>query len=184
MLETLVFNGLDERQTREALPRTLSAMTRQLAARSYRFRGEGAVLPGVRELLDHLGSTDVIQSVLTGSLRANALLKLETFGLQTHLDLEVAAFGDDAFSRPELVDVARVRARSKYGGDFGGAQTLLIGDSLHDVDAARSTGAGVIAVATGIVSMDELSARGAQLVLADLTDPGAASAILAEAYRP
>ena len=48
--------------------------------------------------------------------------------------------------------------------------TVLIGDTVLDVEAGLVGGARVIAVATGVSSIDELRHSGADAVLPDLTD--------------
>jgi phosphoglycolate phosphatase len=163
MLETLVGNGLPEPRARERLPEALRLFTAELKSRAPRFASEGKVLPGVRDVLAALAKDP-------GSLRANAIEKLSRFGLHLDLDLEAGAFGDDAFTRPELVGIAQERAHRRYGVDFSGAVTTLVGDSPHDVDAAVRTGARLIAVTTGLATADELRAAGASIVLPDLSD--------------
>lgn len=171
MLDTLVLNGLDESTARMRLPGALDALVRALQERARRFTTEGKVLPGVRTVLPRLAADPAFaQSVLTGSLRANAIVKLRHFGLHLHLELDVGAYGDDAFDRPSLVEIARARARERYGANFAGAATILVGDSLHDIDAGRRTGARVIGVATGIVSARDLREAGADVVFDDLAD--------------
>jgi len=114
----------------------------------------------------------VRQSLLTGNVRALAEVKLAPLGLTEHLDLEIGAYGDESAVRSELVHLARSRAAAAYGGDFGGAATVLIGDTPLDVAAALATGARAVGVATGRFSMAELASSGAHAVLADLTDTG------------
>jgi phosphoglycolate phosphatase len=116
--------------------------------------------------------------VLTGNLRAIAVLKLTAVGLTgpglaAWLDLRVGAFGDDGYERTELPDVAFGRAEKHLGRRYSGADTVIIGDTLRDVATARAAGARAIAVATGTVSAADLAAAGADVVLADLTDTAA-----------
>src|SRR4029450_11048669 len=81
-------------------------------------RERGRALPGARETLEVLSRTEgVVQSLLTGNLRPNALLKLASFGLDGYLDFESGGFGSDHPHRPHLVGVARAKA----GGPAGAA---------------------------------------------------------------
>jgi phosphoglycolate phosphatase-like HAD superfamily hydrolase len=122
----------------------------------------------------------VVQSLLTGNLQPNALLKLASFELDSYLDFEVGGFGSDHHHRPSLVEVARTKAERKYGTGFPGTDTVLVGDTPLDVAAGRAGGARVVAVATGPYRADELRATGADAVLADLRDTAATlAAILA-----
>ncbi len=58
------------------------------------------------------------------------------------------------------------------------ARTAMIGDSLHDLDAARAAGMKAVAVLTGVATHDELAAH-ADVVLADIAGLGAWIDILA-----
>ena len=143
------------------------------------------VLPGAAEAvaalaaLAALGGREVVQSVLTGNIRPLAEVKLGPLGLTEHLDLEVGAYGDAHEVRSELVHLARDRTERAYGGDFGGAATVLVGDTPLDVGAALATGARAIGVATGQFTEAELAASGAHVVLPDLADTaGVLAAIL------
>jgi len=113
----------------------------------------------------------VVQSVLTGNLRRLGIVKLTGAGLASAVDLEVAAFGDDHLVRAELVDVARALAAAKFGADFSGRATVVVGDTPLDVEAALLSGAASVAVATGQFTAADLEAAGAHVVLPDLTDP-------------
>src|SRR5262249_15895295 len=92
----------------------------------------------------------VVQSVLTGNVRPMAEMKLGALGLDGHLDLEAGAYGESHEIRSELVHLARGNAARRYGTDFAGTATVLVGDTPLDVAAARATGARVVAVATGV----------------------------------
>jgi phosphoglycolate phosphatase-like HAD superfamily hydrolase len=110
----------------------------------------------------------VIQSVLTGNTRPAAEIKLGTFGLDRYLDLDVGAYGTDD-DRANLVKIARQRAEEAQGVRFDPTSTVLIGDTLNDVAAARNGGARIIAVATGSDSAEDLASAGADTVFEDLT---------------
>ncbi len=169
-VEVLTAAGLD---AAAELPR----FHRQLAARAPELwsmvREHGVVLPGVRDALAavaaHRPGGPVVQSLLTGNIPALASVKLGALGLTDHLDLEVGAYGDVSEIRADLVSVARRNAAARYGADFGGRATVLVGDTPHDVQAALITGARAVAVATGRFSAQQLADAGADVVLADLT---------------
>src|SRR5262249_56172883 len=103
----------------------------------------------------------VVQSVLTGNVRPMAEMKLGALGLDGHLDLEAGAYGESHEIRSELVHLARGNAARRYGTDFAGTATVLVGDTPLDVAAARATGARAVAVATGGTSADKIAAAGA-----------------------
>ncbi len=126
----------------------------------------------------------VVQSVLTGNVRPMAEMKLGALGLDSHLDLDAGAYGESHEIRAELVHLARGNAARRYGADFSGPATVLVGDTPLDVAAALETGARVVAVATGGTTAARLAESGAHAVLPDLTDtPAVLAAILADPDR-
>ena len=157
------------------LPAFSEALVTALAAKAAVIRERGRALPGAREALAALGRVDgVVQSLLTGNVQPNALLKLASFELDGYLDFDVGGFGSDHHHRPSLVDVARAKARRKYETAFDGTATVLVGDTPLDVAAGRAGGARTVAVATGPYRVERLRATGADAVLADLRDTEAA----------
>ncbi|MYV52660.1 haloacid dehalogenase-like hydrolase [Streptomyces sp. SID3212] len=135
-------------------------------------RRRGTALPGVREILKAASAQDSwVSSVLTGNIAANARVKVSAFGLDSLLDLSVGAYGADALQRPDLVAVARERVQ-RLRGVREGTPVVLVGDTPRDVEAALATGSGIIAVASGIHTPEELATAGASEVLPDLSDTG------------
>lgn len=148
----------------EALPETLSSLAAQL-------RERGRALPGARNALAALSAEPaVVQTVLTGNVAANARLKLETFGLHAYLDLDIGAFGSDAEVRAALVGIAQQRAELKYGCPFPPEATVVIGDTVRDIEAGLSNGALTVGVASGKTTVAELCSAGAHAVLESLVD--------------
>jgi phosphoglycolate phosphatase-like HAD superfamily hydrolase len=147
-----------------------AALARAGQERLADLRRRGTALPGVREALKAASVQERwVSSVLTGNIAANAQVKLSAFGLDHLLDLAAGAYGADAEQRPDLVGIARERARLLRGA-ADDTPVVLVGDTPRDVEAALVTGSGVIAVASGIHSTDELTAAGASIVLPDLAD--------------
>ncbi|HLH58519.1 MAG TPA: haloacid dehalogenase-like hydrolase [Streptosporangiaceae bacterium] len=175
--EALALNGVDvsDRGLSEKLLAPFgSELATALAARRDRLRRDGHALPGAAEALTAAGKLDgVIQTVLTGTSKPNALLKLRTFGLEQFFDFAVGGYGSEPYPKGALVRVARLRAAEKYHVTLGEHACVYIADSVRDVEAARMGGAASAAVASGRSTAAELRAAGADAVLADLTDPGA-----------
>jgi phosphoglycolate phosphatase-like HAD superfamily hydrolase len=170
-LEFLALHRIDGRAH---LPAFSDALAAALAAREGEIRRYGRALPGAEAALAGLrGVPGVVQSLLTGNIEPNAAVKLAAFGLDVYLDFAVGGFGSDDPHRPNLVAVARRKAKAKYGVAFGPATTVLVGDTPLDVAAGRQGGARVVAVATGRFGPDELRAAGADAVLPDLGDTAA-----------
>lgn len=131
----------------------------------------GHALPGAREVLVRMaGMADVISSVLTGNIPSNARVKLGAFGLDQFVDFEVGAFGNEHRVRAQLVPIAQAKAQQARGFDPATMPTILIGDTVRDVNAGLGGGARVIAVATGVDSLDVLEGSGADAVLPSMAD--------------
>jgi phosphoglycolate phosphatase-like HAD superfamily hydrolase len=153
------------------LPGVLAAA---LGAKLPQLHERGRALPGAEAALRALEATPgIVQSVLTGNVRANAMAKLAAFGLDRYVDFDAGGYGSDDADRPKLVAIARKRATAKYGARFDPASTVVIGDTPRDVQAGRQGGAYVVAVASGIDHADDLRAEGADVVLPDLRDTAA-----------
>jgi phosphoglycolate phosphatase-like HAD superfamily hydrolase len=130
----------------------------------------GRVLPGIASLLDQLGARcDVAVGLLTGNIRDGARLKLGHFDLFRHFGF--GGFGDLHLDRD---DVAREALRAMHAHCQGPARVeeiWVIGDTPLDIRCARTIGARVLAVATGLHRREELEAARPDLVLDDLADP-------------
>lgn len=179
-LEVLAAAGAD---AAAELPRFHQALAARAEQVSGLVREHGAVLPGARAAIAALARPrrggPAVQSVLTGNIEALARVKLAALHLTAHLDLQAGAFGEVSAVRADLVPVARRNAAARYDADFAGRDTVLVGDTPHDVRAAHAAGARAVAVATGRFSEAQLADAGADVVLADLTDAGAVvSAVL------
>jgi phosphoglycolate phosphatase-like HAD superfamily hydrolase len=153
------------------LPSVLEHLEAELAAAADTISANGTVLPGVADLLRRLADEDgVLQSVLTGNIAPNAVVKLAAFGLQRWLDLEVGAYGSDHADRRELVPIARRRAAELRDATFTPEQIWVVGDSANDLACARAASVRCLLVATGRSTAAELAALGPDALVDDLTD--------------
>jgi phosphoglycolate phosphatase-like HAD superfamily hydrolase len=182
LLDVLRLAGLDDTEARRLLPEALRMEVGRLAAKQQELRAKGHMMPGADAALAALHRmSGVVQSVLTGNVKPNAILKLATFSLDRYINFDVGAYGSDDGHRPNLVRLARQRASSLLNLDVDESTTVIVGDSLRDVEAGRIGGARVVAVATGRTEADALQEAGAETVLADLADTDAVlRAVLAE----
>ena len=92
-------------------------------------------------------SPSVRLGVATGNLRAGADAKLAAGGLDGWF--EIGGYGCDSAVRAELVAAAIRRAP-------WATEVIVVGDTIHDIAAARACGATVCAVATGADPADRL----------------------------
>jgi phosphoglycolate phosphatase-like HAD superfamily hydrolase len=169
MRDMLTLHGVAATPEHEA--RMAWALETATKANAEKLRERGHELPGARDALTAFSQmAGVVQSVLSGNIRPNAVTKLSAFGLEKFMDFEVGGYGGDGEDRASLVAVAQYRATEKYGELLDRGNTVLVGDTPRDVQAGLKGGARVVAVATGSDSGDDLRAEGADIVLADLSD--------------
>jgi phosphoglycolate phosphatase-like HAD superfamily hydrolase len=172
LAETLLAHGI--RPTEEHQRRYAETLPEQYRRHIDQLRQGGRALPGAAAALAALNQVpDLIQAVLTGNYRAVAAVKLAAFHLDGILDLEVGAYADNAADRAALVPIAQRRAGRKYQHAFTRVNTVIIGDTTHDVAAAYQGGAAIIAVTSGHHTADDLRAAGADIVLTSLADTAA-----------
>ncbi|MBP7146293.1 MAG: haloacid dehalogenase-like hydrolase [Acidobacteria bacterium] len=126
------------------------------------------VMPGVAAVLQALEARDdVVVGLLTGNLREGARRKLAPFGLGYLAD-RPGGFGEDGRERQ---DVARAAVGRLANRRVEPRRVVVVGDTEHDVAAAKSAGARAVAVATGWTAPEVLRDCGADLALADLAGP-------------
>lgn len=102
------------------------------------------VLDGVEDALAYLRARpDVLLGVATGNIQAGADAKLTAAGLAHWFEL--GGYGSDSHDRPALVARAIERGRERAAL----REVVVVGDTIHDITAARAAGATVVAVATG-----------------------------------
>jgi phosphoglycolate phosphatase-like HAD superfamily hydrolase len=170
-LEILATMAVHGDEAAAHLPKVLRALEGELETAVDLIREQGRVHPGVVEVLASLDAEPgVRQSVLTGNLRANALLKVGAFGLDRWLDLEAGAYGSDDADRTRLVPVALARLAELRGFKIQRDRVWVVGDTPADLACARAGGVRCLLVATGRIPLDELVTAGPDAVLNDLSD--------------
>lgn len=126
-------------------------------------------LPGVAALLARLAAQDdVYLGLVTGNVEPVAFHKLRGAGLADHFS--TGAFGSDHAVRSKLPALAARRAANTAGHAFPLENTVVVGDTVHDVDCARKVGARSVAVSSGRPSHEELAAHTPDLLLESLED--------------
>ena len=107
---------------------------------------------GVETMLKKLGSAGYFLAVATGKSRAGLDRSLEQTGLAQHF--HVTRCADESFAKPNpamLFDVMHSLGMSAE-------QTLMIGDTSHDLNMARNAGVTAVAITHGAHGADELAA--------------------------
>jgi phosphoglycolate phosphatase-like HAD superfamily hydrolase len=116
--------------------------------------------------LQGLGKPPVI-GLLTGNIRLGAEIKLRHAGLW---DVFVTGgFADDSEERDKIAAIAKERGGRLLNEELRGEQVVVIGDTPLDIRCARAIGAKVLAVATGMVPIEELESHKPEWAVKDLT---------------
>lgn len=140
----------------------LERLPHELASR------DGLILPGVEALLADLHQRESLtMGLLTGNFRRGAELKLDHY--QLHDYFCGGGFGDDHFDRDDVAkaSLADVRGKNELPSD---AEVWVIGDTPADVKCGRAINATVVAVATGLHSIDDLEACDPDFLCEDFAD--------------
>ena len=119
------------------------------------------VYAGVAEALAFLATQpNVVLGIATGNVERGANAKLAAAKLASHFVL--GGYGSDARLRAELVAAAIERGRAKHEL----REVVVVGDTIHDISAARACKATICAVTTGSDTADAL--RDADVVFTSL----------------
>lgn len=153
----------------ESIGRVLDVYLRHLAAvlSERRYRPIGAVAEAVAACK----ARGAVVGVATGNVRAGAQIKLSSAGLGAVFDLDRGGFGCDAEARPDILRVAIERAcGAASAASARASDVVVVGDTEHDVRAARAVGARVVGVATTAEARAELEAAGADAIVGECGD--------------
>jgi phosphoglycolate phosphatase len=126
-------------------------------------QGGVEVIGGAVDALSWLAARpEVVLGIATGNVRAGADAKLAAAGLHGYFTL--GGYGCDSPLRAELV--ARAIARGRERGEL--RDIVVVGDTVHDIAAARACGAVACGVTTGADTAAALA--GADVVFASLAE--------------
>jgi phosphoglycolate phosphatase len=123
------------------------------------------VLPCVREILALLHNRGALLTVATGNLERIGKRKLTAAGLLHFFDM--GAWSDQWERRADVFGRGIKDIRQALGPHVS---ILAIGDTPADIAAAQENRIPVIAVATGIYSLDELASARPSLCVSTLAD--------------
>jgi phosphoglycolate phosphatase len=128
---------------------------------------QGKVCPGVRRLLRRLLRLGIPTGLVTGNLSRIGWRKMERAGLRGYFCL--GAFAEQGRTRAELAHRAAAEARSRKLISHD-ARVVLAGDHPNDIAAARANGFLSVAVATGVVSFEELGPHEPDFLVQDFRE--------------
>jgi phosphoglycolate phosphatase len=124
---------------------------------------EKYVLPGARELLGELSKTENVVVLYTGDSAGIVSQVFRVTGLDRYF--RFCFYGTEVKSRCDMVRLAIDKAEKMTGRDFSGKNTVVIGDSIRDIECGQRFNALAIAVATGFYSRAQLSAKSPDYLL-------------------
>jgi phosphoglycolate phosphatase len=162
---------MGQTEDNDLLARYAAELATAFSARIDLLAKQGRALAGAREALAAASRLPhVIQTVLTGTIRPNAVHKLHAFDLDRYLDLGIGGFGSDVYPKGTQILRSLAMGAEKYGVQLSPGAAVYVADSVRDVAAAQVGGIRCIGVATGRSTVSELRDAGADPVLADLSD--------------
>ena len=160
-----LFVGALLRETGQPVDAQLIARLQQAHTEAYRRRaGELRLLPGARELLARLTGTGVPWAVATSGEMAAARPALELLGVPAGVPVVTRDQVAHAKPDPDLF----LAAAERLGVDV--ADSVVVGDSVWDLLAARRARALGIGVLSGGYGREELERAGAYRVYEDPAD--------------
>ena len=128
-----------------------------------------SLLPGAAELVSRLHARGLRLGVLTNKIGEHSRGICRHLGIEPQLAFVIGA-GDTPYRKPqrEFVETALERLGTSA------AESVLVGDSPYDIEAAHAAGVRAPCVTTGTHDAAELQAAGADGVFPDLTTLGRA----------
>jgi len=108
-------------------------------------------MPDARYTLSRLKELGVAIAVVSSNPRDIILKMLRAVGLADMVD---AVVGQDEVCEGKPSPEPVLKAMERLGAEPG--EALVVGDSIYDVRAGKSAGAVTVAVATGMMSVEEL----------------------------
>ncbi len=162
----------DEQVWQEFISAYLEELPKHLECR------DGLVLPGVEEILETLHARDdVLLGLLTGNFALGAKAKLAHFRLDHYF--RFGGYGDDHHDRDEVAREAFRILEEYHKRPVNRDRLWVIGDTPADVKCGRAIGAKVVAVGTGLYSMEDLEAAEADYLFPDFSNPAVLLSLLA-----
>lgn len=156
-------HGLSDDDIDTYLPQIVERMCAEVERNRDQLRPELCV--SIPELVSRLHSAGKLLAVASGNLERVGWLKLEKAGLRPMFSF--GSFSHPRELRSEIFLHGIEQARRRRGAD---ASVFVVGDTPSDIEASRSAGVPVIALATGIFDFDALLACGPDACFACGTD--------------
>lgn len=163
ILRAVVAQNRSESDFESLLPQALDLIRAEV--RLHRDRMHPEVCPGIKALLARLLEKGKLLGVASGNLEEVACAKLEAGVLRHYFSL--GAFSDSCELRAEIFANACAEASRllRLRNKTDRASVCMVGDTPADILAAQANSLPIIAVATGIYSVEQLSQHSPDLCL-------------------
>ena len=122
---------------------------------------------GVPDCLARLSNAGAVLGLVTGNLTAIGWKKVELAGLREFFPM--GAFAEDGRTRARLARIAFQRS-VRAGLVVRSCRVSVIGDHANDIAAAKSNGFVSVAVATGLMSYEQLREQEPDIVVRTLDE--------------
>ncbi|HUO61781.1 MAG TPA: HAD family hydrolase [Candidatus Acidoferrales bacterium] len=153
--------GVTEEEFRARLPQVISEICAEVTRHERDIRSE--LCPSIRQLLEQFHGADKLLGVTSGNLEPIGWAKLRAAGVRQYF--QFGSFSDRNETREEIFRWGATKVREMLGRD---ARLCFVGDTPADVQAAKALGEPIVAVATGVFSVEELTEHKPELCLACL----------------
>jgi len=143
--------GLRDRAINKHMPQIVARMCAEVQQNRERLNPE--LCPSILELINYLQGRGKLLGAASGNLETVGWLKLEKAGLKP-----MFGFGSFSFPRELRTEIFQygIDLTRKLLGEQ--ASVTVVGDTPSDIESARTVGAPVIALATGIYNFGQLKA--------------------------
>lgn len=164
LIQTVKRHGISEEQAKNKMDEAINAMIQYF--NEHKKKGTFIVLDGVKDTLQELKKRQIPTGLLTGNVEEIGWGKMEMANIRDYFTF--GAFGNLAFKRVDLIRIAQQRLQKATGVVIPLQHFVIIGDTPLDIACAKAGGITVIAVATGVYSVDELQKASADMVVTTL----------------
>lgn len=155
--------GVGDDVLQRNLPQLLEHMCSEVERNRSQIRSE--VCPSIPEVIRSLHGRGKLLGVASGNLERIGWLKVAAAGLRDYFSF--GAFSDRNEMRVDIFREGIQEAKRRLGTS---ATVCVVGDTPADVTAAKQAGIPIVAVATGIYSVEQLEEHDPDLCVTCLTE--------------
>ena len=141
--------GISDADFEQKLPTINRMMSDEVSERHTEIRAD--ICPSIADLLKRLHDSGKLIGVVTGNFEKIGWAKLSATGLRKYFHF--GSFSDQTERRADIFRNGLAEVRRRLGPN---ASAYIIGDTPSDIEAAKEVGVPIVAVATGIYSMEKL----------------------------